>query len=46
MYLTREHLTKTFLARSREREVTVVDDVSLDIAREEFVTLMGPSGVC
>jgi iron(III) transport system ATP-binding protein len=44
MYLTLEHLTKTFPARAREPDVTAVDDVSLAIARGEFVTLLGPSG--
>lgn len=43
-YLTLEHLTKTFPARTREGEVTAVDDVSLDIAQGEFVTLLGLSG--
>ena len=41
MYLTLEHLTKTFSARAREGEVTAVDDVSLDMAQGEFVTLLG-----
>src|SRR5712692_4798036 len=43
-YLTLEHLTKTFPALAREGEVTAVDDVSLDIAQVEFITLLGPSG--
>ena len=30
-YLTREHLTKTFPARTREGEVTAVDNVPLGI---------------
>jgi energy-coupling factor transporter ATP-binding protein EcfA2 len=44
MYLILEHLTKTFPARTREGEVTAVDDVPLVIAQGEFVTLLGPSG--
>ena len=44
MYLTLEHLTKTFPARAREGEVTAVDDVSLDIAQGEFVTPLELSG--
>ena len=42
-YLILEHLTKTFLARTREGEMTTMDAVSLDIAQGEFVTLLGPS---
>ena len=40
MYLTLEHLTKTFPARAREGEVTAVDDVSLGSAPGEFVTMI------
>ena len=35
-------LTRRF--RSGEKTITVVDDVSLSIARGEFVSIMGPSG--
>jgi iron(III) transport system ATP-binding protein len=44
MYLTLEHLSKTFPGRTQEGEVTAVHDVSLAIAQGEFVTLLGPSG--
>ena len=37
-----ESLTKTFV--NRGAHVTAVDDVSLDIAPGEFITLLGPSG--
>jgi ABC-type nitrate/sulfonate/bicarbonate transport system ATPase subunit len=35
-----DHLTKTFSGST----TPVVDDVSLDIADDEFVVLVGPSG--
>ena len=44
MYLTLEHLTKKFPARGQAGEVTAVDDVSLNIEKGRFVTLLGPSG--
>ena len=43
-YLILEHLTKTFSARTRDGEVTAVDNVSLAIAQGEFVTFLGPLG--
>jgi iron(III) transport system ATP-binding protein len=45
MYLTLDHLTKNFPARGKQvGEVTAVDDVSLNIDKGQFVTLLGPSG--
>ena len=44
MYLTLEHLTKKFPARGTAGEVTAVDDISLNIEKGQFVTLLGPSG--
>jgi iron(III) transport system ATP-binding protein len=45
MYLTLEHLTKNFPARGKQvGEVTAVDDISLNIEKGQFVTLLGPSG--
>jgi NitT/TauT family transport system ATP-binding protein len=40
--LTAEHVWKTFL--SREREVIAVQDLTLDVMENEFVSIIGPSG--
>ena len=43
--LSIQHLTKTFTDPSNPRDtVTAVDDVSLDVAQGEFLTMVGPSG--
>ncbi len=44
MYLTLDHLTKMFPARGTAGEVSAVDDISLNIDKGQFVTLLGPSG--
>lgn len=44
MYLSLEHITKKFPGRGQEGLVTAVDDVSIEIGKGEFFTLLGPSG--
>jgi iron(III) transport system ATP-binding protein len=45
MYLTLDHLTKKFPPRGKQGEVAAaVNDISLNIEKGQFVTLLGPSG--
>jgi NitT/TauT family transport system ATP-binding protein len=39
-----QHLTKVFHDRSRGEEVVAIDDLSLELRDNEFVTVIGPSG--
>ena len=44
MYLTLNHVTKTFPSRGGAGEVNAVHDVNIEIQKGELVTLLGPSG--
>lgn len=44
MYLSLSNITKKFPPRGNVAEVTAVNDVNLEIAKGELVTLLGPSG--
>lgn len=44
MYLTLHNITKIFPPRGNVAEVTAVNDVNLEIAKGDLVTLLGPSG--
>ncbi|MBQ6503025.1 MAG: ABC transporter ATP-binding protein [Flexilinea sp.] len=44
MYLSLNHVTKTFPARGGAGEVNAVHDVNIEIQKGELVTLLGPSG--
>ena len=44
MYLALRSISKHFTSRDGTGEVRAVDDVTIDIERGQFVTLLGPSG--
>ena len=44
MFLELRSISKHFASRDGRGEVRAVDDVSIDIDRGQFVTLLGPSG--
>jgi iron(III) transport system ATP-binding protein len=44
VYLELRNISKYFASRDGSGEVRAVDDVSIDIPRGQFVTLLGPSG--
>ena len=44
MFLKLRNISKHFPSRDGSGDVRAVDDVTIDIVRGEFVTLLGPSG--
>ena len=44
MYLTLDHVTKTFPARGGAGTVDAVQDMCIDVQEGELITLLGPSG--
>jgi NitT/TauT family transport system ATP-binding protein len=39
-----DHATRVFMQGRRGRDVVAIDDITFDLAPNEFVSLVGPSG--